>query len=277
LSWTLGHNPFSDFTADEFFSTRLGYNSTLSRGPSRGNNMHTYTAEDLAAAPASIDWVAKGAVTPVKNQGQCGSCWSFSATGAMEGAFQIATGNLVSLSEEDLVQCDQVDQGCQGGVMDNAFQFAITNGVASEDAYPYTSSMGMRGMCNPDLEKVPVAKMTGFNDVTAMDENALLTAVALGPVSVAIEADKSAFQLYSGGVLNNAGCGTQLDHGVLVVGYGTQKGPFKSTNYWKVKNSWGASWGEQGYIRLSRGNNMCGISMQPSYPTGAMAPSKDAK
>ena len=232
---------------------------------------HTYTAADLAAAPDAIDWVTKGAVTPVKNQGQCGSCWSFSATGSMEGAYQIATGKLVSLSEEDLVECDQVDQGCGGGLMDNAFKFVMKNGIAAEAAYPYISGTGIRGLCKDKKEANAVVTVTGFKDVPPKDEDALKTAVALGPVSVAIEADKSAFQLYKSGVLEKKSCGTKLDHGVLVVGYGTAPGIFGKKDYWKVKNSWGATWGEEGYIRLARGKNMCGVAEQPSYPTGAKA------
>ena len=268
-SYTLGHNEFSDLTSDEFFATRLGYNATLARPAPSGH--HTYTAESLAAAPDSIDWTTKDAVTPVKNQGQCGSCWSFSATGAMEGAYAIASGKLVSLSEEDLVECDQVDQGCGGGLMDNAFKFVEKNGVAAEAAYPYISGTGIRGLCKPAKEKAAVVTVTGFKDVPTQDEDALKTAVAQQPVSVAIEADKSAFQLYKSGVLDKRGCGTKLDHGVLIVGYGTQQGLFGKKDYWKVKNSWGPTWGDAGYVKIARGKNMCGIAMQPSYPTGAKA------
>jgi len=265
-SYELGHNEFSDLTADEFYSQRLGFNATAARVPGAAEHVPT----PLSDLPDAIDWVAKGAVTPVKNQGQCGSCWSFSATGSMEGAYQIASGKLVSLSEEVLVQCDTVDQGCQGGLMDNAFKFAEANGIAAEEAYPYTSGTGIRGLCDKAKEAVPVVHVTGFTDVKSGDEAALQSAVAIGPVSVAIEADKSAFQLYKSGVLDSFMCGTKLDHGVLVVGYGTSTGIF-SKDYWKVKNSWGATWGEEGYIRMVRGKNMCGIATQPSYPTGAAA------
>jgi len=213
-------------------------------------------------------------VTPVKNQGQCGSCWSFSTTGSVEGAYQIATKKLVSLSEEDLVQCDQVDMGCAGGLMDNAFKFIEKNGIAAETAYPYISGTGIRGLCNADKEKAAVVTITGYKDIPAEDEDALKTAVALGPVSVAIEADKHVFQLYKKGVIDSHGCGTQLDHGVLVVGYGSQKTLFGSKDYWTVKNSWGPTWGEDGYVKLARGTtakpkNMCGVASQASYPTGA--------
>merc|ERR1712232_153896 len=153
----------------------------------------------------------------------------------------------------------------QGGLMDNAFSWVQQNGICSETAYPYTSGGGQTGTCKKGCS--PVVTITGHTDVPARNENALKAAVSKQPVSVAIEADKSAFQLYRSGILDNAGCGTNLDHGVLVVGYGTGSGK----DYWKVKNSWGASWGEEGYIRMVRNANQCGVAQQPSYPTGAKA------
>jgi len=269
ISYELGHNEFSDLFADEFFATKLGYNASMVRVPGE-----IHVGGPLADAPDAVDWVAKGAVTSVKNQGQCGSCWSFSTTGAIEGAYQIASGKLVSLSEEDLVQCDTVDNGCQGGLMDNAFKYVEKNGLATEASYKYMSGTGIRGMCNKKLQAEPVVTITGYKDVPADDEDALLTAAAIGPVSVAIEADKSAFQLYKKGVLDSKGCGTKLDHGVLLVGYGNFKTWYGATKpYWKVKNSWGPTWGENGYIRMVRGKNQCGIASQASYPTGAKADS----
>jgi hypothetical protein len=151
--------------------------------------------------------------------------------------------------------------------MDNAFKFVEKNGIASEADYPYTSGYGTTGSCKSDLEHRPVVTIESYTDVPSGDENALKAAASKQPVAIAIEADKSAFQLYSGGVLDNPGCGHQLDHGVLLVGYGTDSGK----DYWKVKNSWGASWGEQGYIRMVRNKNQCGIAQMPSYPTGAKA------
>jgi hypothetical protein len=218
----------------------------------------------------SLDWVAKGAVTPLKNQLHCGSCWAFSATGALEGAYYLASGKLVSLSEEDLVQCDTAyDQGCRGGLMDKAFEFVKKNGIASEADYPYTSGGGVTGSCNSRVEHRPAVLITGYTDVPSGNENALKTAVSQQPVSVSIEADRTAFQHYSGGVLDNPACGRNLDHGVLVVGYGTDSATGK--DYWKVKNSWGANWGEHGYIRMVRNKDQCGISSGPLYPTGAKA------
>ena len=260
----MGVNEYTHLSHDEFKALFIG-----PKIPTREakNIAQLPTRAWLTGTADAVDWRAKGAVTPVKNQGQCGSCWSFSATGAMEGAYAIASGKLVSLSEEDLVECDQVDQGCGGGLMDNAFKFVEKNGVAAEAAYPYISGTGIRGLCKEDKEAAAVVTVTGFKDVPAGDEDALKTAVAQQPVSVAIQANQMAFQLYSSGVLTGR-CGTNLDHGVLAVGYGTYT---DGTDYWKVKNSWASSWGMDGYILIERGNSQtggqCGILMSASYPT----------
>jgi len=208
--------------------------------------------------------VAKGKVTPVKNQGRCGSCWAFSATGAIEGAYAIATGKLVSLSEELLVQCDGGNHGCRGGNMDRAFAYVEQDGLCTEADDPYTSGGGTDGKCAGKSQTCHKAiKVTGISGVPSGDEKSLLSAVAKQPVSVSIEGDKSAFQLYKGGVLDNPACGTKLDHGVLIVGFGTDGGK----DYWKVKNSWGAGWGEKGYVRMVRGKNQCGIAEEASFPS----------
>jgi C1A family cysteine protease len=267
-TYTLGHNEVSDLTLAEFSKHYLDMNFPGPRVPgSTGNEV--LTADNSTVAASSLDWTSKGAVTAVKNQGQCGSCWSFSATGSLEGAFQIKNGKLTSFSEQELVACDKVDQGCQGGLMDNAFTFITKNGgLCTESAYPYTAGKGTRGLCKKSCTHVAGSAPTKHTDVSESDA-AMVKALNVGPVSIAIEADKSAFQLYKSGVLTKLTCGTKLDHGVLAVGYGTDG----STDYYKVKNSWGGTWGESGYIRLEKGGDapkkgMCGmLSGPPSYPT----------
>jgi len=262
-SYKLEVNEFADMSREEFRTQRFGVKMPAKTAKLLG--VHKYSGAALAD---EVDWTTKGAVTPVKNQGQCGSCWSFSTTGALEGANFVSTGNLVSLSEQEFVDCDTVDQGCNGGLMDNAFQFAEQNAICTEDSYPYTATGGdcQQSSCTVGLAQGAV---TGYTDVE-QNEQALMDAVNQQPVAIAIEADQQAFQFYTSGVLT-AECGTNLDHGVLLVGYGTENGQ----DYWKVKNSWGESWGDQGYIKLARGvsqqGGQCGILLAASYPTVAAA------
>ena len=263
-SVTLGHNEFSDMKADDFYDTYLGMadeNPTLHRERNFDHSLKKLADE----ADDSKDWVALGAVTPIKNQGQCGSCWAFSTVVGVEGDYFIENGKLVSFSEQDLVSCSSSagNQGCNGGLMDDAFQWIEKNGICTEEDYPYTSGSGTTGQCSTSCK--PAATITGYTDVPQNDETSLLAAVNQQPVSVAIEADRSVFQLYKSGVLKSKLCGKTLDHGVAIVGYGT----LDNTKYWKVKNSWGSTWGQEGYILMERDVDMCGIAQSASYPTGA--------
>jgi len=245
----LGATVFSDLTLEEFQALNIrGIQSGAASGlPSVG--VHEYNGEALAE---SVDWTTKGAVTPVKNQGQCGSCWAFSTVGGLEGAWQIASGNLVSLSEQQFVDCDKADSGCNGGLMDHGFNFAKGTAIATEDSYPYTAT---GGSCQSSFTTgIPQGGVTGYTDVSN-SASALQSALNGNPVSVAIQADQSVFQQYTGGVITS-GCGSNLDHGVLAVGY--------DGNTIKVKNSWGSSWGVNGYVSIDA--SQCGITTSASYP-----------
>jgi len=289
-TWYASVNELTDFTAGEFGQLRSTYSTPsnhpiVSLSPSEPN-------------PASIDWRAKNVVTPVKNQGSCGSCWAFSAAEAVESAYAIASGKLLTLSPQTYVNCVKNPNkcggsgGCQGATMELAFNLTAQTGIALETDLPYA------GSTNQCETYKPAVKVTGYVKNPVNDAKALETAVATsGPQSIIVAAE--AWQYYSGGVFTGCstswlhGAGSTLDHGVQLVGY--------SPDYWIVRNSWGASWGEKGYIRISRVNDAktyvdekpsdgvacypypkkqtiggeCGILFDTSYPTGATAAAND--
>jgi KDEL-tailed cysteine endopeptidase len=247
-------NQFADMTAEEFKERFTGF-----RVGSYGCSKFT----SIEPTPPRIDWREEGAVTDVKDQGQCGSCWAFSSTGAIEGLLAIKKGILTDLSEQELIDCatgkTYGSDGCNGGQMEGGFKYAINYGLCSFDSYPYEGVQGACKKCNSTFFP------EDCRDVAPNDEVSLRVAVSRQPVAVAIEADTRYFQFYSGGILNSTDCGTNLDHGVLAVGYGEENGQ----NYWLVKNSWSANWGENGYVRIAsggKGSGICGIAANPSFP-----------
>nr|XP_039258208.1 procathepsin L-like [Styela clava] len=268
-SYRLGMNKFADLDSNEFAKMFLGYRNASDdkkRAVECKKSSIFVSSNNYAPLAHHVDWRTKGYVTPVKDQGQCGSCWAFSTTGSLEGQHFKATGKLVSLSEQNLMDCSKPegDFSCEGGLMDYAFDYIIENGgIDTEASYPYEASD--ESTCKFAKRSVG-ATMTSCVDVTPrQSEDALRKAVAtIGPVSVAIDASQPSFQLYASGVYDEPNCSsTQLDHGVLAVGYGTEDG----NAYWIVKNSWGPNWGDHGYIKMSRDkNNQCGIATSASYP-----------
>lgn len=268
-SYTLGHNRFSDIPNSEFqkmhnlgafapdfgplLESRTAKVQQLKQGSLlRGSHSDSEYENDLKGLPVQeVNWVEAGAVTPVKNQERCGSCWAFSATGAIEGANFVKNGQLIPLSEQILVDCDNVDQGCEGGIMDSAFEFdEAQKGLCSEDDYPYTANDDTckSDQCNP----VPGSAVKFYADIPEGSMHDLLKSIIIQPTSIAMQADQLAFQLYSGGVFDDIKCGEtgMIDHGVLAVGFGHDDDT--NLNYIMVKNSWGDTWGDGGYFKLKR-------------------------
>nr|ABQ23398.1 cathepsin L isotype 1 [Trypanoplasma borreli] len=259
---TFGPNEFADMSSEEFQTRHNAARHYAAAKARRAKHTKSFTKEEIKAADGQkIDWRLKGAVTSVKNQGSCGSCWSFSTTGNIEGQNAIATGNLVSLSEQELVSCDTTDNGCNGGLMDNAFGWLIsTRGgqIATEASYPYVSGNGIVPACSYNLDNKPVgATISNFQDITGTEEDMAAFVFNYGPLSIGVDA--STWQSYAGGIITYCP-DVQIDHGVLIVGYDDTA----PTPYWIIKNSWTANWGEDGYIRVAKGSNMCGLTSTPS-------------
>jgi KDEL-tailed cysteine endopeptidase len=268
-TYKLGINAFSDLTNDEFKIRNGGYRVASTSKPPKGGESSWFRYETLDEVPSSVDWRKNGAVNPIKNQYQCEACWAFSAVAAVEGITQIKTGELISLSEQELVDCDVNgnSHGCNRGQMEDAFQFIIQNGgITSEDDYPYQGTSSY-GTCDTNKAASYAAQITGYEKVPPNSESALLNAVANQPVSVAIDGSGTEFQNYHSGVFTGS-CGTDLNHAVTIIGYGTSEED--GMKYWLVKNSWGITWGEDGYMRIQRdvdaAEGLCGIAMDASYP-----------
>ncbi|CAL9014299.1 unnamed protein product [Prunus brigantina] len=261
-TYKLGLNEHSDLSDEEFLRQRTGYKRAAEL-TSSANISFRY--EDLSSTdvPPSIDWREKGAVAPIKDQGSCGCCWAFSAVAAVEGIIQIKTGKLISLSEQQLLDCTSGNQGCNGGSMRTTFEYIQqSGGIASEENYPYQA---VQGTCNANQ---PAVQITGYEKVPANSEEDLLKAVSMQPVSIAIVGSGEEFKHYESGVFSTTDCGTTLDHAVTIVGYGmTEDG----TKYWLLKNQWGESWGEKGYMKILRDagppEGVCGLARDAYYPT----------
>jgi cathepsin F/cysteine peptidase B len=250
-----GMSPFADLTAAEFKQTHHNLNVTQKASPPPMFS----DAEVAEALASSVDWRSKGAVTQVKDQAQCGSCWAFSSTGGIEGAWKLAGNSLTSVSEQELVSCDKIDSGCNGGLMDNAYDWlkkSKKGQIVTEAAYPYHSGTGSSGSCKNTKSMKVGATISGHKDITHTEAQMAAWMKKNGPLPIAVDA-QSHWQTYTGGVVSTC-TGKSLDHGVLAVGY--------TSDYWIVKNSWGSSWGESGYIRLAYGSNQCGLNQSPTAP-----------
>jgi len=255
LSWTLEMNEFAHLTAEEFSAMHLGFKPEL----------HTAEDENLeilseVGVPSSYDWRSHGVVSSIKNQAQCGSCYAFASVAALESLYKLRKGTLMNLSNQQLTDCTTGygNNGCNGGLMTNCYRYTQASGIERASTYPWA---GRQQNCAHSTSK-NIYKNTGYRTV-AVDPNQLKAAVAMQPVTVGVEADQSAFQMYSGGVVSS-NCGANLDHAITIVGY--------TDSYWIVKNQWGLNWGEKGYIRIARGTQnggkgVCGINAMASYPT----------
>ncbi|KAF8028962.1 hypothetical protein BT93_E1588 [Corymbia citriodora subsp. variegata] len=265
-SYTVGLNQFSDLTMEEFKARYTGYQATSKSLKSSTATTFKYqnaTQVQYISPPESVNWVDKGVVGNVKDQGDCSSCWAFSAVGAVESMLAIKRSVFANLSEQQLIDCDKGSRGCKGGRMDRAFDYIHRHGIAYDKDYPYR---GAQGNCD---EKAASASTTKIDDyyIMPVKEHWIEIAVSGQPVSAAIDGHSYEFNHYKGGVFSGP-CGQSLSHGVLIVGYGRSDSEGK--NYWLIKNSWGENWGDKGYMKLQRNTGtyggICGIDLQVSYP-----------
>jgi len=251
-----GITKFADLSPEELEAYFLGLRVPHSL---HSEPLRTINSTFITDPPAAWDWRDHGAVTPAKNQAICGSCWAFSAVGNLEGQYFLKYNNLKNLSEQELVDCDTIDQGCGGGYMQNAFTWLSQNGgLEPAENYPY---FGFQGTCkiNPAMQ---IVKVKGYLNFTADEEVIAQSLYQYGPLSTGINGNK--LQFYKSGVFSPLACSNELNHGVLFVGYGSEEKKGKSTDYWIVKNSWGADWGEDGTFRIVRGKAKCGINLDVS-------------
>jgi len=244
-----GVTQFSDLTPEEFKGTYLTY---------RPSNRTRNVVDPVIEGPIAndIDWVSKGAVTPVKDQGRCGSCWAFSATAAIESYAKLSGKyGLEVLSAQQINSCDKRDGGCNGGNTETAYEYVKgAGGIETNSDYPYTSGGGSTGSCKFQSSKIAVT-ISGYHSVSR-GESALKNALNEGPASVCLAA--SSWQSYRGGILSH--CDNQVDHCVQTTGY-------SGSSYWRIRNSWGTGWGESGFIRLAQGSDLCKVSDDTTYPT----------
>uniref|UniRef100_A0A7N0UTK6 Uncharacterized protein n=1 Tax=Kalanchoe fedtschenkoi TaxID=63787 RepID=A0A7N0UTK6_KALFE len=265
IKYHLRVNGFADLSKEEFEAKYTGLLAKPKDDLIDHASDDTYLDQELRGAPASVDWRDKGAVTGVKNQLLCGSCWAFAVVASVEGITKIKTGKLISLSEQELVDCDVKGQhGCKYGQLDKAYEWIIENkGLVTEEAYPYK---GIKGECKLKVAGSPAANISGYKRVPANNEKALQLAVAKQPVVVAVDSNSDAFKYYGDGILSG-NLGTNLTHAIVIVGYGSLA---DGTKYWIAKNSWGRGWGENGYVRFERDasakEGVCGLAMGAYYP-----------
>ncbi|XP_060132484.1 procathepsin L-like isoform X2 [Zootoca vivipara] len=261
-TYRLAMNRFGDWTDEEFKQKMTGFRFNQTR--QCNDNAAIFRKLSERQSPDFVDWRTKGYVTPVKDQGHCGSCWAFSATGALEALHFKKTKRLVSLSEQNLVDCSRNggNEGCHGGLPSNAFEYVQQNGINSECTYPYEAKTGTCRFNGWDR----AATCKGHRKIPPGNEKVLEKVVAfVGPVSVGVNTFD--FQFYHDGIYNHCQCGDHLDHAMLAVGYGFERrGGQRLVDYWILKNSWGLAWGIHGYMKMQKGVNRCGIAEQASYP-----------